>query len=275
MELAIDSVLLAVPDLDTACRPYERLGLRLSPGEVRRTFSVGGPANLFGVHLLADAERDSPLAQPLQLALAAGRSLFAVALRVADLEAALLLLQARGVPPTTVRDRDRGLAWLRVAEQAGTDLILVQHARSTEERHAEASRSGLLDHSFPLERLDHLATVTTDLKARTRFWADVLGVPVTGEVTTPAMVIRQLRLGDAVLELLGPAGPDSPLWKRPPGLVGMVSWEVEDLDAVVAQARAASFSVPDPAVGVLPGTRIATIPGTELAGVNLQLLEYV
>ena len=46
----IDSVWLAAPDLDAVCRPYERLGLRLSPArDGRRTLSVGGPANLFAV----------------------------------------------------------------------------------------------------------------------------------------------------------------------------------------------------------------------------------
>jgi catechol 2,3-dioxygenase-like lactoylglutathione lyase family enzyme len=275
MQATIDSVYLAVADLEAASRPYERLGLKLSPSEVGRLFHVGGPASLIAFHFLADAGMDSPLFPPLRQALGAGRSLFAVALRVADLEATLNRLESKGIQATTLRSSDQHLAWLPLHEQAGTDLVLVQHAQSTDDRHAQATCSGLLDHSFPLKQLDHLATVTPDLETKTRFWVDVLGLSVTGEVTTPMMVIRQLRIGDAVLELLGPASPDSPLWKRPPGLVGMASWEVEDLDAVVAQARAAGFSVPDPAVGVLPGTRIATIPAAELAGVNMQLLEYV
>jgi len=98
---------------------------------------------------------------------------------------------------------------------------------------------------------------------------------VSGEIVTPTMVVRQLRIGDAVLELLGPASPDSPLWKRPPGLVSMASWEVRNLDAAIGQARTAGFTGTDPAVGPLPGTWIATIQGTELAAVNMQLLEYV
>jgi len=131
-----------------------------------------------------------------------------------------------------------------------------------------------LGHSVGLKRLDHLAAVTPDLEAKTRFWLDVLAVPVAREVVTPTLVIRQLRIGDAVLELLGPGSPDSPIWKRAPGLVSMVSWEVADLEEAVRHARAAGFTVPDPAAGPLPGTRITTVPGTELAGVNLQLLEY-
>jgi hypothetical protein len=115
--------------------------------------------------------------------------------------------------------------------------------------------------------------VAHDLAAKTTFWTDTLGVPIAGEITTPQMTIRQLRFGDAVLELLGPRSADSPLWKRPAGLVSMASWEVGELDVAVTQARGAGFMISEPAPGPLPGTRIATIPGAELAGVNMQLLE--
>lgn len=273
---AIDSVFLAAADLDTACRPYERLGLCLGPCPAgRRTLLVGGPENLFAARFLSEVADDSPLAGPLREARAAGRGLFAVGLGVADLGAALAALAARGVEATAFRDGACQMAWLPLHDRAGTDLVLVRHERPVRDRHADALRDGLLAPSFPLKRLDHLAAVTPDLEARTRFWSDILGVPVAGEVATPTMLIRQLRIGDAVLELLGPASADSPLWKRPPGLVSMVSWETEQLDAVAERARAAGFTVPAPAAGVLPGTRTATVPGAELAGVNMQLLEYV
>jgi hypothetical protein len=89
------------------------------------------------------------------------------------------------------------------------------------------------------------------------------------------MVIRQFQIGDAVMELLGPASADSPIHRRPSGLVSMIAWEVDNLTAAVDQARTAGFTVPDPATGVLPGTRTATIPAAELAGVAMQMLEYV
>ncbi len=273
---AIDSIYLAIRDLDAACRPYERLGLRFSPNLAGcRTLHVGGRTNLFAVHFIADAAPGSPLAAPLHQALDAGRSLFAVALRVANLDTILAHFTNRGLDATKFRDGNTDLAWLPLHEQAGTDLVLVQHACPVPERYAAVAQAGLLEHAFPLRRLDHLAVVTHDLDVKTRFWSDVLGVPVAGEVTTPTMVIRQLKIGNAVLELLGPASPDSPLRQRLPGLVSMASWEVADLDAAVAQAKAAGFTVSDPAAGPLPGTRIATIQGTELAGVNMQLLQYV
>jgi catechol 2,3-dioxygenase-like lactoylglutathione lyase family enzyme len=271
---AIDSVLLAVADLDTAFRPYERLGLKLSPSrDGCRTLRVGGPDNLFAVHFLADAP--GPVAQPLRRALAAGRSLFAVVLGVTDLKAMLGLVETKGLEATRFRKSGDEMAWLPLHDRAGADLVLVQRASSLRERYTEAEGGGLLDHAFALKRLDHLAVVAHDLEDKCRFWTDMLGVPVAGEVVTPTLVIRQLRMGDAVLELLGAAAADSPIWQRPAGLVGMASWEVTNLDEAVRRARAAGFGVFDPNVGALPGTRIATIQGSELAGVNMQLLQYL
>lgn len=50
-------------------------------------------------------------------------------------------------------------------------------------------QAGFLDHTLPLKRLDHLAVVAHDLEEKTRFWTDVPGVPVAGEVATPTLVI--------------------------------------------------------------------------------------
>jgi catechol 2,3-dioxygenase-like lactoylglutathione lyase family enzyme len=256
----IDSLLVAVADLD-ACRPYERLVLPFATATASsRSFLVGGAASSVRVEFLAAA---GPLEQSRASVLAAGRPVFALAVSVADLDQALDQLRSRGVEATRHRSGADEFAWLPLHERAGVDLVLRRR------QSAATAKSSIL------KRLDHLATVTHDLEAKTRYWSDVLGIPVAGEVTTPTLVIRQLRIGDAVLELLGPASPESPLVKRPPGLVSMASWEVHDMGAAVAQAKAAGFTVPDPAAGPLPGTRITTIQGDVLAGVNMQLLEYV
>lgn len=253
---AIDSALVACPSLDDAVAAHARLGLTVGAVSAgQRVLRLDD----FALYLLADT--GPPLADPLAAALAAGRGLFAVALRVTDLPATVRILRGRGVPI----QETTAVAWLPVAAQAGTDLLLV----------AQDEPVPPPAHRFPLLRLDHLAAIPGDLDGNCRFWEEVLGVPVAGEVVTPSLVIRQLRIGDAVLELLGPASPDSPLRQRPTGLVSMMSCEVADLDAAVAQARAAGFTVADPAPGPLPNTRIATLPGTELAGVNLQLLQRV
>jgi catechol 2,3-dioxygenase-like lactoylglutathione lyase family enzyme len=184
---AIDCVCLAAPDLEAACRPYERLGLRLSPAhEGRRSLHVGGGTNLFTVHFLAEGGIGGPAARPLGRAVAAGRALFAVGLRAPDLALAVRELTGKGVSVVSFRDRGAEAAWLPLHGRAGTDLVLVRHGGTPQERDAGTQVEGLLDHSFPLKRLDHLAVVTHDLEAKTAFWSDVLGVPVAGEVVTIA-----------------------------------------------------------------------------------------
>ena len=287
---ALSHVVLPVPGPGIAAA-HERLGLRVGPQTrlidaslTHRTLSVGGAGNLFQVEFLSVDPMNlpmTPLATRLSEAVFEGGGLFAVALRVADLGAALKELAGRGVVPRSqgeLREGGKavgGVALLGEQERAGTNLLLVQHAQAARHRHAALHKAGLLAHDFPLRRLDHLAVITRDLEAQTRFWADVLGVPPAGEVRTPTLVIRQLRVGDAVLELLGPASADSPLRQRPPGLISMASWEVADLDAAAEQARHAGFTVSDPAPGALPRSRTATIPGAELGGLTMQLLQYV
>ena len=100
-------------------------------------------------------------------------------------------------------------------------------------------------------------------------------MPTVGEVVSPTTVVRQLKIGDAMFELLGPATPDSPIRQRPPGLNSMCSFEVPDLDATNAHAQAAGFEVADRRIGTLPGTIVATIPGAQTSGLNVQLLQYV
>ncbi len=55
----------------------------------------------------------------------------------------------------------------------------------------------------------------------------------------------------------------------------MMSLEVADLNAAVAQAKSAGFAISDPTKGALPGTIIATIPATQTSGLAVQLLQYL
>jgi len=130
-------------------------------------------------------------------------------------------------------------------------------------------------HAISLARVDHLAAIPPDLDAATRSWVDVLGVPVHDEIRTPDVVIRQMKVGDLVVELLAPTGPDSPLAGRPSGLLAVVACEVPDAAAAAAVARGRGFRPTDPAPGALPGTLVSRIDAAELGGLGLQLLQYV
>jgi catechol 2,3-dioxygenase-like lactoylglutathione lyase family enzyme len=278
----IGRVLLPVSDLAAACAPFERLGLVVSAerrplgrGIAIRTVPIGGPDNLFEIEIVGKAEEPGP---GWVFDSAADRGLSTMVLRVTDMATALATLAERGVRATahTILNPDGTkrieLAILPELPDAAVSLRLIQHYQSAEERMAEDF--GGRQHATPLKRLDHLAAVAPDLERSCRFWDEVLGVPTVGEVVSPTVVVRQLKLGDAMFELLGPATPDSPIRKRPPGLNSMFSVEVPDLDAAVMHAEAAGFQIADRRIGTLPGTVVATIPGAQTSGLNVQLLQY-
>lgn len=281
----IARAILPVSSLETACAPFERLGLVVSParravgrGFSLRSLAVGGPGNLFDVEFLCpDVGGDSTSAQG-QHGLE-DQGLSAIVLRVADMSSVLAALTERGIQATSTAIYDAegrkrlDLAILPDMPDAATQVRLMQPGMSDDERLAEYL--GGRSHATPLKRLDHLAAVAPDLERSCRFWDEILGVPTIGEVVSPTVVVRQLRIGDAIFELLGPATSDSPIRQRPPGLNSMCSFEVEDLDAAVAHVRAAGFAIPDPRSGTLPGTRVAAVPGREMSSLNLQLLQYV
>lgn len=283
----IDMVALPVSDLSAASASFERLGLVVTPTQVNpdtrfalRKIPIGGPDNLFCVEILSiatPADAETPTGK--RLLARADKGLSQLMLRVPDLSAALAELAERGIQPRALvsgvfnGEKQYDVALLEPMPDAATGLGLIQYARSQSERHASYASVG--QHATPLKRLDHLAAVAPDLEASCTFWDEVLGVPTVGEVVSPTVVVRQLKIGDAMFELLGPATPDSPIRQRPPGLNSMFSVEVPDLDAAVAHTKAAGFEVEGPRIGTLPGTKVATIPGAQTSGLNVQLLQYV
>jgi catechol 2,3-dioxygenase-like lactoylglutathione lyase family enzyme len=280
----IDRAILPVSDMAAACAPFERLGLIVSPerqpkgrGIRVRAVPIGGPDNLFEVHFVSSSDEGGPGWDAF--ASAADKGLSTIVLRVTDFQATLAALGNHGITPEetqTVVNADGSkrseLAVLPEMPDAGIRIRLIQHYQSGAEIFAE--HTGGKQHATPLKRLDHLVAVAPDLERACTFWDEVLGIPTVGEVISPTVVARQLRIGDAMLELLGPATPDSPIRQRPPGLISVFSVEVPNLDATIAHAEAAGFTVADRRIGALPGTIVATIPAAQTSGVNVQLLQY-
>jgi catechol 2,3-dioxygenase-like lactoylglutathione lyase family enzyme len=286
----IDHVVLPVLDLAAASEPFERLGLKLTPpskhrgqGTENRAFFVGAGRSQFYVELLAvHDENQAATAGRIEYLEAArkGAALNRVVFGTGDLaaiEAALRQAGMESAPYVVVNDSGEKVCDVL---PFGTDLLgvraaAIQYEGDLDARFERRRANGLLGHDFPLKRLDHLAALALDLAGTERGWTQILGVPVHGEIRGRGIVIRQMKVGDAILELLAPEAADSPMRQRPPGLSSMCAFEVPDVDAAVALARERGFTPSDPATGVLPGTRVATIPGAQLSGMGMQLLEYV
>ncbi|MEX2080550.1 MAG: VOC family protein [Dehalococcoidia bacterium] len=288
----VDHVVVAVPSVEEAAEAYERLGLRLSPlarhrglGTENRAMFVHAADGEFYVELLGIHDRAAALGSSRGMlyleAIERGGGLARLMLGVEGLGTVVAKLAAAGHGggvEAIYRERGDKLAEVAALEGLpglGINAGLIEYAETQAERVSRHEEAGLFAHGFPLKRLDHLAAIAPDLEGATRAWTDGLGIAVHGEVAGRGMVIRQMKVGDAIVELLGPESPESPIASRPPGLASMCAWEVEDLDAAVALARERWFSPSEPVVGVLPGTRVATIPAAELAGLGMQLLEYV
>lgn len=287
----IDHVVLPVKSLADASAAYERLGLTLTPttrhaglGTENRVFHVGEGPNDFYVELLAihdpEAARRSPRTATYQQAIEEGRGLARLMLGTPDIAGTVASLKAKGIQANVESVSREGGA--KICDTAALDVPglnvtagLIQYVESREASYARRAAAGSFQHDFPLKRLDHLASAAPDLEGATRGWSEVLGVPVFGEIRGTGIVIRQMKIGDAIVELLGPDGPDSRMAGRPPGLSSMCAFEVPDLEAAVALAAEKGFTPSAPNKGILPGTRVASIPGTQLFGMGLQLLEYV
>ena len=288
--IGVDHVILPTADLAGAAASWQALGLQLTPpmrhagsSTENSVFFVGGPDTEFYVELLAVHDRARAVDEGRHDLLAAldRGGLYRLMLQVTSIDDAVATLAAHGVAATTrsVR-RDDGSLIGTVAEPAddtaaGCRFALIEYEGGAVARRDRHQVAGLFDHDFPLLRLDHLAVIAHDVERPCRFWETVLGVPTTGRVTGRGMDVRQLRVGDATVELIGPADADSPVHQRPQGLASVSAFEVADLDEVVALARLRGFELPDPAPGVLPASRVSTITPDQLGGLALQLIQFV
>lgn len=288
----IDHLVVPVPDLVSVAGAYERLGLVLTPftehagmGTANRAFFVGSSPETFAYfELLAITDaaivRDGSRRHYLQKA-EAGGGVASLAFGVDDMAATVALFAARGMAAELreIHATDgRKVGKAAVVDTAGVipfGIALLQYPETWDARYERSVLAGRFNHTFPLKRLDHVAAVSTDLEGDTALW-ESLGAKLVGEIPGSVMVIRQLKIGDAIFELLASASPDGPMASRPAGLASVAAWEVDGaLDDAVALARERGFTASDPEPGVIPGTRRATIAANELGGAAMQLLEYV
>jgi catechol 2,3-dioxygenase-like lactoylglutathione lyase family enzyme len=279
----IDHFVMAATDLDPAYAALTRLGIHANPpgpaGDTANNncfFNFGGPKLFCAVEWITIRDRERVDADPSQADLAAlvdrGGGAYFIGFTVDNLDPAREVFAERGgFRESQVRVfGDDAIITFRPKDTAsiGCQIVLLEYPESILNVQAEHTSTV---HGFPLQRLDHLAVVPADFETTTAYWIDVLGVPLHAEIDTPSFVIRQMKVGDVMVELIRPhRGGDFPL-----GLMQMMACQVDDLAACVTLARQRGFTVSDPAPGVLPETAVARFDPREMAGLTLQLLAYV
>jgi methylmalonyl-CoA epimerase len=127
-------------------------------------------------------------------------------------------------------------------------------------------------------RIAHLGLAVRSLGDALPFFRDVLGLPEVPLSDSDGARIAGLQLGDALVELLEPERPDSPIArfieKRGPG-IHHLCLAVDDLDATLAKCRAAGVTLIDetPRRGA-EGKRIAFLHPRSTGGILVELTEY-
>ncbi|MEX0683407.1 MAG: VOC family protein [Dehalococcoidia bacterium] len=291
-ELHIDHLNVVVPSLE-ACAPYERLGLALSRpaphrglGTEDRELFVGHSSNTMCVELIAFhdvelARKAAPArAESYLEVLSQGGGAARLYIGTDDPSGLAETLKSMGATSTFqpivgedgVKRADVIMA-LEGVPQLGIELGVISVVEPLADRYATRKAGGLFNHSFPLKRLDHVVVVVENLDSASSAWAE-LGATVAGNFRNSSTLIRQMQLGDAAVALVQDPTPRS-VGGRRGGLVSMAAWEVADLGGAVAIARDRGFHASEPEPAAVPGARVSRIPAAELAGLEMELVQYV
>ena len=134
------------------------------------------------------------------------------------------------------------------------------------------------DHSRRGTRIAHVGLAVRSVGDLLPFFRDVLGMPETALADADGARIAGLEAGEALVELLEPTTPDSPIdrfiTRRGPG-IHHICFFVADLDATLERCRAAGVRLIDetPRIGA-EGKRIAFLHPASTSGVLVELSEY-
>jgi methylmalonyl-CoA/ethylmalonyl-CoA epimerase len=126
-------------------------------------------------------------------------------------------------------------------------------------------------------RIAHVGIALDALSKATPFFRDVLGLSAVEINDSDGARIEAFAAGDSLIELLEPAGDDTPIGKfvarRGPG-IHHICFSVDDLDAALERCRAAGVRLIDdqPRLGA-EGKRIAFIHPSSTAGILIELSE--
>lgn len=259
---------IVLPDADEALGFYrDIMGLSVAADEILEDQGVRGVLLSCGENefeLLEPVRDDTGVARFLE---SRGPTLHHICLRTDDIAAELDRVRALGVELIDEEWRYGLAGKIAFIHPRSMYGVLLEFAE-VPDRHAS-----------PEKGFDHLACRVADYEAAKQRWGEVAGLEEHAQIRVEEsrMLIGQFPIGQCMLELLAPDGPDSPLASNDlrEGASPMTAIEVPDLDAEIARYRAAGLNVPDAVVGVLPGTRRSEISADQAFGIRIQLLEYV
>lgn len=126
-------------------------------------------------------------------------------------------------------------------------------------------------------RIAHVGIAVPALQGALPFFRDVLGMPEVPLADSDGARIAAVASGESLIELLEPAGPDTPIGKylaRRGSGIHHICLAVADLDAMLERCRASGVRLIDeaPRPGA-EGKRIAFLHPSSTAGILVELTE--
>lgn len=129
-------------------------------------------------------------------------------------------------------------------------------------------------------KIDHIGIAVKSLASAVKAFEDMVGLKVSGydQVDDQGVRVAMLPIGESRIELLEPAGPDSPIEKfmarRGEG-IHHIAVRVDDIEAALARLKASGARLIDekPRQGA-HNTRVAFIHPSSTNGVLVELVEY-
>jgi len=130
-----------------------------------------------------------------------------------------------------------------------------------------------------VKKINHIAIAVEDIDAASRFFADVLGLPVSDKEDVPAQKTRVafVQLGEVRIEFVQPMSEDSPvakyIAKRGQG-IHHICYETDDIEKTLGALKEMDVPLIDaePKVGA-HNARIAFVHPKGVSGVLTEILE--
>ena len=130
-----------------------------------------------------------------------------------------------------------------------------------------------------LKKINHIAVAVNNIEEAAKFYQSVLGLNLSGVEVVTAQKTRVgfLKIGESNIELVQPAGPDSPLVKfletKGPG-IHHICFEVDDVEAEVKAYldKGAALIDQKPRPGA-HSTKVAFVHPKSSNGVLIELCE--
>jgi len=119
--------------------------------------------------------------------------------------------------------------------------------------------------------------VTTDLETASRFYGEVLGLPLAGEITMPGIgLIRRYAVGESTLRVFRPESTPELEGSRA-GFASQtgiryLTLAIANLDQMIDTIAAAGFKVVVPIRELRPGARVAQVEDGD--GNTIELMQH-